>query len=164
MMKDVNSQIEIPKFDSEDKDYKKILLHVNPFWEITLVSTILVITNVMHDFQFNKVNRNQNVTLTTPFSSSVVNKSNFDISIFDEKGNDLIKEAEDITMKAAYEQVKENLSFMNKAKNAILILGIALGLFIISLPLYTNISFNLSIPASLMGFSTILYKVLLKDD
>ena len=32
MMKDVNSQIEIPKFDSEDKDYKKILLHVNPFW------------------------------------------------------------------------------------------------------------------------------------
>ena len=128
------------------------------------MSTILVITNVMHDFQFNKVNRNQNVTLTTPFSSSVVNKSNFDISIFDEKGNDLIKEAEDITMKAAYEQVKENLSFMNKAKNAILILGIALGLFIISLPLYTNISFNLSIPASLMGFSTILYKVLLKDD
>lgn len=160
----MNSEIDLPKFGLEDKNDQKDSLHINPFWEVTLISAILVTANTISDFQINTSGGKQNVVLTAPFYNGFTSKSTLSISVFDEKGNNLIKKAEDVAMKTAYDHIKENLSFISKAKNVISILGITFGIFIISLSFYTNIPFSLSIPASLMGFSAILYKVSLKDD
>ncbi|HFM8402451.1 TPA: hypothetical protein ACHATV_003003, partial [Enterococcus faecium] len=44
-------------------------------------------------------------------------------------------------------------------ENGLFYAGMAMGLFILIAPLFSNISFQLSIPASLFGFSTLIPKL-----